>query len=923
MPSISAARIRLAARFSTDNLSVSVLIRSWGGEDKVLIRVGSTSCHGRDPLGTWVYGRWREQSHLLTYWGPKKEDGDCLDALFLCKNDKAKTKQNMQEVVEVYLLSQLDKSTGDRLRGDFKQHLNILRLADFVDGESEDSWSGALGLASAQNLSAKIASQSPLSTKDCERLQVLLTEAPLQFGYWGPIKTALKHLDPALMPKKYGIALARLSQPSETACRYEEVEDLDWMQMFTDIPSENTLLYMARRMRRQLAQIGRNNPTLYTSIAASLLQHWDGALGSYSYLPAYVLGGDQKVLDETGRVVHLPLDQSSRRDAHPEAWDNHRTMLRELLPQIFESVETFTFASQVLMAAGESLLNPKTRQLLLALRSSDSRLVSWACAVILRRPSQWKSLSTEQWRIFFDKAEQSQISELCEKQGKSPLPKTVSAAADVLACLNDNQNLQDAVDDRCQLIAGFYITAIATDERCLRVATPRATSFALLHASYSPRRGTERELLIAHMREFDSDELMDLYLKLLDRSDAVPASLDVLEDSFLTSQIRDDERRQLVLQILKLPQSRAVAMGWKLLDLCSNIEELVASVWQWIRHKETPHGFSSQGWQDRRGEFIFELLARNTDPVPRLLDLIRNDTWQLDAAGFAQLILPYPASLRGLWNALASGEENSTERLITILDDQPKMLLALGNALEAADLSAVSVSQQQLLLRYVRDSSRVSADQAFAVAAVALGDLELQRECLDQLLHSKGLGQCWLRLAELGLPYPLEIIKDYLSELKTTSELTDAVLACVDSIVPAVRDLGLGLIASNSDRIDHDRLWPALSESDDPVVQARVAQESMSRSWPNADGLAAFDRRLLVSRRVNRSAKKQVQDRLTTEQLLAPARRAALLDLAHGANGQDREWALRRIAELALSGVPFDGVAVRAVTTPEPTGVMN
>lgn len=919
----SPARIRLAARFIAENLSLLVLVRSWGGEDKVLIRVGPTSRYGNDPFEEWVQGRWSEQSHLLTYWGPKKENADCLDALIVSRNDKIKTKQNMREVVEVYLLSQLDEGTRDRLRDKFKQYLDILELADFVDGDSEDSWSGTLGLASAQNLAVKVAKQSALSTHECGKLRVLLTKAPLQFGYWGAIKTALKHLDPALMPNEYGIALARLSQSSDTDGCHEEVEDLDWMEAFTDIPSENTLLYMARRMRRQLAQIGRNNPSLYASIAASFLQHWDDSLGLYSYLPAYVLGGGQKVLDETGRVVHLPLDQSSRRDAHPEAWDNHRTLLRELLSEIFYSVETFTFASQVLMAAGEALPNPKVRQLLLALRSSDSRLVSWVCAVILRRPSQWKSLSTEQWRIFFHKAEELQIRELCEKQDKSPSPRTVSAAGDVLACLNNDQNLQDSVDSRCQLIARFYITAIITDERCLRVATSPATTSALLHASYWPESGTERELLISHMSEFAADELMDLYLKLLDKKDTVPESLDAMEDCFLKSKMQNYERRQLVLQILKLPQSRAVVMGWKLLDLCSDFEELVSNIWQWISYKETPQSFSAQSWQHRRLELIVELLARSTDPVPRLLDLIRNDAWQLDAAGLAQLILPYPASLRTLWDALASSEGNSAERLVAILEEQPKMLLALGNVLETSDLAVVSKSQQKLLLRYVRGSHRVSADPAFAVAAVALGDVELQRECLDQLVHSKSLGQCWLRLAELGLPYPLETIQDYLSELKTTSELTDAVLACVDSIVPAVRDLGLGLLASHSDRIDHDRLWPALSESDDPVVQARVAQESMSRSWPNADVLAAFDRRILVSRRINRSAKKQVQNRLTTEQLLAPARRAALLDLAHGANGQDREWALRRIAELALSGVPFDGVAVRAVTTSDPRGGMN
>jgi len=70
----------------------------------------------------------------------------------------------MQDVIEVYLLSQLDEGTADLLRGDLQNHLRNLRLTDFVDGESEDSWSGSLGLASAQNLAAKVASQSPLST---------------------------------------------------------------------------------------------------------------------------------------------------------------------------------------------------------------------------------------------------------------------------------------------------------------------------------------------------------------------------------------------------------------------------------------------------------------------------------------------------------------------------------------------------------------------------------------------------------------------------------------------------------------------------------------------------------------------------------------------------------------------------------------
>lgn len=923
MPAISPTRIGLAARFCTDELAFSLLIRSWGDDIRVLIRVGSASSYGRDPLGTWVQGRWRDQSPLLTYWGPQKGDADSFDALIKVKHRKNQLPEHMQEVVETYLLSQLDTDTADGLRRQLKKHLKKVRLTDFVDGESQDAWSGVLGLASAQNLAAKVATQTQLSSADHDVLRLLLTEAPLQFGYWGPFKTALKHLDPGLMPKAFGIGLARLSDPSYTTASSAEVENLDWMVAFTDIPSQSTVLYMARRMRRQLVKIGRNDPALYTSIAASLLQNWDNALGPCSYLPAYVLGGDHQVLNDTGRFVALPLDQSSRREAHPKAWDSHRDLLRNLLPQVTVSVETLTFASQVLLAAGETLPSPKVSQLLLALRSSDPQLVAWGCTIILRRPSQWETLSVEHWRIFLDKAETGQIIQVFEKQSNTPLPRTISAAANLLASMVGHQVPQAKGQNRSQLVAEFYIKAITVQAKYLRYANPCATSVALLNLSCLLNFVEHGELLTAHLKQFDTRELLDLYRQLADKTAISPDSLTVLESILVSAEMDEDERCQLILETLKMSESRAMALGWKLLDRCKNSNDLLESIWWWLRDNEAPEAFTPQSWLERRMELLGELLARSTDIVARVVDLLRADTWQLNSAKLAGFILHSPPCLRSVWHALAAVEESELAVLRAFVDEQPALALAIGDVLQADDLSVASPWQQQLLLRYVREHDRVNSDPAFAVAAVALGELALQRECLEQLRSSNALGKCWLRLAELGLPQPLVTIRLYLNGLETPSAFTDAVLACVDSIVPVVRDLGFELIASHTERIEHDRLWPALSQSDDPVVQARVAEESMLRSWPDEDGLAAFDRRLLVSRRTNRRAKGQVQNRLTREQLLAPERRGALLELARGANSRDREWALRRIAELTLCGVPFDGVAVREVTTTFNTGGMN
>lgn len=927
MPATAPTRIRLAARFRATDLSICLLIRSWGDDSRVLIRVRSASRHGGDPLGHWINGRWREQSSLLTYWGPRKNGSDSLDALIEARTHDKLLSPSMQGVVETYLLSQLDADAAGVFRRKLKQHLSKVSLCDFVDGESSESWAGLLGLASAQNLAAKLVAQVPLTPADQEVLRILLTKSPLQFGYWGPFKTVLKHLDPALMPHEFGVALARLSDISNATGTSPEVEDLRWMESFIDIPSERTAHYMARRLRRLLAKVGSSDPALYTAIASSMLLNWDSQMGPCSYLPAYVLGGDQRVLNDSGRFVALPLLQVARRDAHPDAWDSHRDLVRRLFLRVRGSVETLTFAAQVLLAADESLPRLQGSQLLLALHSSDSRLVVMGCAELTLHPDQWPSLNTAQWKIFLAHADESQLKSVFEAQNSpqlSPLPAIVSAAAQLLVSMETYTLLQASEQHRSQLLSEFYIAAITAHKRSLRsYADSRAIASALLCLGCSTRFADRSDLWASLLEQFGSLELLDTYRQLVEQPSVPTHNLSALESILMSLKLEPYQLRQVVLELLKMPASRALVLAWRLMDGCDKRDDCLDAIWEWLRGNQLPEVFTPQAWEVRRFDILSELLARSTDISARVGELILNDCWQLNGAGVARLMLHSPPCLRAIWQALASEDEGESLALRTILEEQPALALAVGDVLDADDLVLTSPWQQQLVLSYVRERDRVLSDPSFAVAAVALGEPTLQRECLEQLNGGMALADCWLRLAELGLPLPLETIRSYLIGLGDPAAFTDAVLACCDSIVPVVRDLGLELIASHAEQIEHGRLWPALSQSDDPVVQARVADESLVRSWPDGDDLAAFDRRLLVSRRINRRAKEQVKGRLGREQFLAPERRAALLDLARGANGRDREWALRCIAELALSGVPFDGVSVQSLSSSASTGGMN
>ena len=84
--------------------------------------------------------------------------------------------------------------------------------------------------------------------------------------------------------------------------------------------------------------------------------------------------------------------------------------------------------------------------------------------------------------------------------------------------------------------------------------------------------------------------------------------------------------------------------------------------------------------------------------------------------------------------------------------------------------------------------------------------------------------------------------------------------------------------------------------------------------------LSDFDQRVLLThRRFSRDAKESVKARLEATHadsgMASPQRVAALLDLARGQTLKDKEWALQKLAELALDGVEIDGLEVSLVTT--------
>jgi hypothetical protein len=286
--------------------------------------------------------------------------------------------------------------------------------------------------------------------------------------------------------------------------------------------------------------------------------------------------------------------------------------------------------------------------------------------------------------------------------------------------------------------------------------------------------------------------------------------------------------------------------------------------------------------------------------LPDVLSTIQeqSDTWQ----GFNIIsALTQEPGPRLAWDILSM--DSLPELHQSILNSKP-LIKAIGDGLQISQMKSAFGAQAQLAIAYLADDKmRVKIDPEFVLSAATSANKLLSQAGLGTLLANKLVSKYWIRLAESGLPDCLDVCRDYLGTIGKPKELTASVLALLDSTTDSAKKLGLSFLDAPSSSLDVDNIWSSLTESDDPEILARVAEEALVRSSIPDDRLATMDRRVLVSRRKSRVAKEAVKQRIDTESFeLAPDRVRALLELARAQNSRDREWAISRLAILRING---------------------
>ncbi len=275
-----------------------------------------------------------------------------------------------------------------------------------------------------------------------------------------------------------------------------------------------------------------------------------------------------------------------------------------------------------------------------------------------------------------------------------------------------------------------------------------------------------------------------------------------------------------------------------------------------------------------------------------------------------------------IWKALS---QNQNQNIAHYIFNDENFINQIGNIVTQEHLATTNSVQQEMLLKYINQKpERIKADHNFAISLLKIPNRNLQEYALKQMKKSDLIEKYWITIAEIGLPMPLETIRQLINSIPLKRKFSEYVLTCIDSIVSEVRDMGLEFLDKNPEKIDDEFLWPLLTESDDPKVQAKVAERTLINDWNDSNEYDAFDRRLLISRRINRKAKELVKSRITQDkkleqgQILSPCRKKALIELSKGTNSQDKAWALRNIAILMQNGISFDGIQIK-----NETGVKN
>lgn len=835
-------------------------------------------------------------------------------------------------------------------------------VLDTTQGAAELA-SGEIGIGLGRYLVAEIECGATLAPALLEGIGRYFSRAPFALGYWAPFKRLVKLLEqePAALTV-LPLALARIDGALRFAPKGPKAPDLRSVMPFRQgqIAGPETLAYLARRGRRWLRRLGRSDQSAYVRAVEAFLIAAD-------YLAAHARASSRLMLAEViyGRIakdtghgrggVLLPPMESRmgrRADRHPEAWNAHPEIVRRLWQRTAHEPEIQAWAFNVLRDCLPVVPALWGAALELALSSPAAQVRAQACAQIAGNPAPLFALGTGSIVAFLSFSTARQFAAVRPALEARAADKTVGDA--VLQVLSVRgfpelrRGMDLSIDSRTGALLQFALRSLrprmgAAETYLIAQHVGRTTGFKPL--------GLWRDTLAALPLRM----LVELRLRVPDLSPGVVRVIDAACRK-PTGVAAADPHSAYALVSSPTPALRE--LGWAM--LANADDAAIARAWhQLIEFADTPAGLECLRGAlagrdgdarlarllelDEAAELLGGLVlaigsadaklvatllprlaakrdsALTADTLSKLFANAGDDARTGRAILLRRLLKIDPGLAPVLWFTVAAGTAPALEACcLTSRTITARML----DAVEPDSLASCNADTAARLHRALRVApSRIYRDPAFALACAVCPHPSLQQLALARLSGEKLLGPLYLALAESGLPAALAAAERYVSALRDTGARTAAVIALCDSGTRQARSLGLVLIERLSARLDWPALLNALAEHTAPEILALVAERGAAPGVLRRDTRARFEGRVLKTRRAARRAKELVKQRLEADaaRTVRPSAHEApqveaLLALARGATLRDRDWALRRLAQLALEGHSIPELSLSSIT---------
>ena len=813
----------------------------------------------------------------------------------------------LAELVVSLIFDEYSPKERSLLLAFLSEEFSTAQVKSLINGNKSSS-KCPINLAEAQKLQSLVQQGAQLTTIQTKYAELLLREAPISFGYWGAIKALLKFQPEKVSKQAIGAGFARIAAlgKPETSwwAKREQIEDLRILDELAQVPLASTRYYLSRFGRRKLVELSLRKPADYIDLATGFLIAADRSSSTIDFMFAHIIYGAHNYLSRSSRSVRSDLNNLEIAPFEPQLWNKSKSELCQIWSGIVRSREIQDFVFTVAAKHKIALPPLEGKAINLALGSQIAELRAQVISQLARDPQSWDSLTDSAWGTFLREIDLEQLAKLKNSLTQFESPYSLLSGLERII-----EDLTDPKDQRLQLLSAIYFTLEPEYQQWGRNAEFEGKAAAAL-------------LLSGNSVDLEHFDLLNERLGL----DALVACWAFMQEhnvvdnnrktTFIDSALRYWEKQNLIARKYTIEKISKSAPGLYV-ELCST---LIPANYDFELIKAF---ILNLDCLDASSQLATDAIANllnyvpTTDIAPTLDEVFELEKLAASVS-MRELLNSSPVTRMLAWEQLSKRPLTAlSEELVS---DKPLLTSTLFE-LRKRNIANASGQQVEILLQFI-GSSKIQADISPELLVGATTNPNSELATLGQkVLKKRGIfSEHWLEIAETQLPLAIRFAREYLLSLNK-EELSPSLLLALDSPVIAVRDMALELLDTLRGKIDIPFVYRRLSESRDPVIRGRVAEEALLAPWSDGKDLVAFDSEMLVTLRRTRNAREHVMARFEEESsqssessFVTSERLQALISLTRIGNSRDKEWALARLAQLKNAGLDIEGVSLTFVT---------